>query len=344
VDTHASADDNGNGTITYTYNLAQLFNPSPNPSWDDANFDDNNGNWILPDDQFNYTFHVKMAATPATPANFTASPVFFYKLHPGLSNESNEITANLASFPYTYSGPAANLIVPPSPQSIYTPEVTVSPIRVILENGGSTSYPVWLYVEGGDIDLSSLSVTPLNGAEQPTVDGRWISLGTLANPSTSEYSLQYKLNTLHTTGDAVKIYLVSGFGDVISTGGDISAIEARYRSIFKTFTTIPVTSTYLQGSITPQSGLQLIYNTPYYVDVNINSTSSYGSLFNPVAEITPPAGQILYKVEYRDATNSSWTEINSPVWSQNPGTKKISIQTENIFCPVFVLYGSQIAG
>ncbi|MDR1121603.1 MAG: hypothetical protein LBM08_11885, partial [Dysgonamonadaceae bacterium] len=314
------AEDNPNGTITYEYDLSQLFDPNPTPTYANADFTTNGNKWILPDDAARYQFYLSMTALPMLSSNSVIEDTLLYAVRPDFDTSQLDTLGGLRKYA-TYSGVKMNLSFPGA-QTIYSNEASISPLTVSVKGGTAENFPFWLYVEGEDIDASTLSLTLQGNGNVPNRLGRWISLGNILTSSegtNAVYTLKYKINNLQATGNSVRIHLISGYGDedlsaLIKADAPLSVIDSRYRSLVQTFTSTPSTASRLGGYITAATNegdqKTLVYEEPYTVTVHVESGGN-ASVFNPSVKLTKQAGQEFISVKYKDASHSEWTDVPS---------------------------------
>ncbi|MDR1121417.1 MAG: hypothetical protein LBM08_10920, partial [Dysgonamonadaceae bacterium] len=309
---------NSDNTITtYTYDIASKvdFNISKYTGTYSS------GKWIVPDDLYSILFYPTMHALPTAPNSGSIKMRLYFKDR--LDNFATVTdAADSANISFVNNSLRSQLTVPNDMFTVYDYEVSVPSVIAGIESSTTHSgkRKAWLYIEGNvrNIRLQTKSGTPrtINAID----NGHWIQLDDLTVNTPADYTLNYTLNSMKTSGDSVRVYLIANFkGDTWTptTSAPVVVNDETHFGGSKIIVTTPSTNSGIYGSFSSVPDTQVAYDKEYTIEISANQTGE-AVLINPAITLTVPAGQVLQtaagKCQYQDATGN-WINILSDALS-----------------------------
>jgi hypothetical protein len=305
----------------------------------------NAGKWIVPDDLYSILFYSTIQASRTAPNSGRIEMRMYFKdrLDNFTSVRSN---ANFAYIPFVNNSLRSKLTVSNNTFTVYDHDVSVPSVITGIESSTTHSgtRKAWLYVEGNvrnvHLQTKSGTVKTINAIG----NGHWIPLDGLTINSPVDYTLNYTLNSMKTTGDSVRVHLVADFDAnnwSPTTSAPVVVNDVAHFGGSEIIVTTPSTDSEIFGSFSHVPDTPVEYDREYTVEISASQTGE-AILTNPEINLIVPAGQVLQtaagKCQYQDV-DGNWINIPAASLSYDSQHNSLHIKSSE-FNSVgnFVLY------
>ncbi|MDL2230960.1 hypothetical protein LJB75_00915, partial [Bacteroidales bacterium OttesenSCG-928-L19] len=278
-----SSKSESGGVTTYTYDLSSLY---------DSDFTINSipsTKFPHPAEYIAYTFNFHLqptaASQPTSKLYYTITHDSYYSTN--VVERSSQMTLN-------YTGDNSTIVLTPHTLNIYSPQVTVSSVKVGNDTENSNDY--WIYVGG---KAKNASVKDGGGVTimGEGYHGKWINIGVITGTKVVDFSdLTFDYDMTGCTADTIRVYTVAAFQNVpgFTTAFDktkpVDSLKPQYIGGYDDLIIQPAPAT-IAGSLSVSDPV-LVYDQPYIVTTSVNTSSSQGFAKDIELELTIPAGQV----------------------------------------------------
>jgi hypothetical protein len=281
-DTKPVSPATGSTETRHIYNLNEMY---------DTQYDGSNtltpGKWMLPDDKYILIFRTDIRATRGAPlGNSTAKVTGVYK-HPITGEEVTQIE----NISFIYTGLSTQLSVAPTVLDAYSQALTLHTVTIGNPNKINLQ-DVYLYVAGNVQNVRFKNKA--TSVEAPGIgNGRWFKV---SNQMPVGTVLDYEINfdytgTTSCDGDTVRVYTAAGFDQPWAPNTSVPLVTNDWDHVgARKMTIIRAADARVTGNISVAPNLELSYNTPFTLTVDVYSTASPGILRDPSVMLSVPPG------------------------------------------------------